>query len=864
MGLFSSRYEYFAYAGSSNIFELDNRPNADRQQILEVATGNGDSMADAIRIAINTDYFARAKAMMRYASKPPEEGGYVRGFPFARLVKIRIPDEAVLDAIEREIGERPAELLRNEYGGTFDERFFINHELQKYWLPQNDGDLNDGIFEWQEGKPPEKDIWCETFDQIQIPIVGPDGEYLVADNTYEFVRAADNTDIWDPEEPGLNPNPEGPIDGPTPGIGIPPALNYIYEVKWTYTNPETGADSGFSVRMNLLKYAIEFSADPSQRGLLIRATYLLEGDPCPRYWIYVIGSDVDPEFEKLIDIQQRNSQFLPVAVLQQDKVWFNEDPDSDLAITTNKLLKKLTMDGDEIRADYEEQQAEDDASGDADRGNAEQWDFFIHFAVPINSNVEASREYLHHFFNQMAPFTNWTRAKYEEYLEKRLVQDPDSLFSMIQPIEELTIREGFENGYAVDYGWSYIETQEEPGRIKRIRNGVEYDAPRGHCNIEILERNDDSTFARYQEIIFAMHGEEALIGPKTEDPERDGYHDFVYMEYQDRREGVWYVKKTLVMGLSMAYKINTREGANAGYQFRYAIPELFGTEEETKEFRIPISFPALKEVRVLKREDVITDALTATVFLVEARKVKWYQTGFFKWLIIVVAVILLIIVIFFAPYLAGLAGKVATATGFAATTIYNAMLFAIGFIVSFAGSLIGGTAGQIFSLIGVIATFGAGSINASGTWVSGWQSLGQGALSTFGGAMQFLTQVTNIANAAMKVVASYQLEELQDEMEEFLKTVKERQQELEDAWAGLGMPGGSGLDPLSLSQSLSASYPEKPEAFYSRTINLNPGVLGYHLIEKFQELALVLPENPGDPTVIDAQFETMAVQRGAM
>jgi hypothetical protein len=862
MGLFSGRYEYFAFVGTSSLFELDQRPDTHKQKILETTIHDGNSFAEAIVFSLNTDWYARTKAMMRYAS---QENGYVRGFPTARLVRLEIPDKYIIDAIERETGNRPEELLLNEYGGTFDEDFFIKLTLQQNWLPGGDG-INADIFDWQNG-PPTESIWCETFENIEIPVW--DGSaYVTAPNVYEFARKAEE------DPPIFDPNDPGGLDPVDPGLGDPigpinpiQLEQFIYELQWTYEDPNTSEPKGFIVNMNLVSWALTYLNE----DIILRVIYRLPGEDCPRYWAYIVGSNEDPILESHIRVIKRREQFLPVAVLMQDKVWFDEDPESDLAKTTNRLLSKLNLSGTEIKEDFIEQENEDDASGDEGRVDAEKWDVFVHCAVPINSQIQASKRYLHEFFSRMKLFDRWNREKYEEYLVKRETQDPNDLFSMIQPITEVPIQEAGDGGYNVTYAWSYIEQKTNPGRILKTANFETFDAPLGHTNVEIIERNDSATLNRYQEIIDLFHGEGSPIGPETEDPETDGYHDIVYIEHQTLTPGTeqnpdYQVTRTLIMGLSMAYRINTSLDLKQGYRYRYAVPELFGTQEETNEFRIPILFPALKQIKAVDREDVITDGLCASVFLVKAVKQKWYQTGFFKFIIILIAVILIVTLVFakVGGGLIGIATSLAGANATAATItlIYSVLSFAVGFVISFAGSLIGGTAGMLFSLIGNIALMGAGMAANYGTsWVNAWKTMATNATASWGGAMTFLTNVSNIASGILEVYSSYQLEQLQGELEDFLKSAKEKQEELEDAWNSLGV-GPDWLDPMSLTRAFIMPPAETPRAFFSRTISLNPGLMGYDLITDFAEMATMPPEKPGDKDIIEAQFETMKRQRG--
>jgi hypothetical protein len=78
MGLFSSSYKYYAFAGSDYLFEDDERPETVKSNILQSITSGGFSITSGIRFGLGTDMYARAKSMYKYAAKP---GGYIFGFP---------------------------------------------------------------------------------------------------------------------------------------------------------------------------------------------------------------------------------------------------------------------------------------------------------------------------------------------------------------------------------------------------------------------------------------------------------------------------------------------------------------------------------------------------------------------------------------------------------------------------------------------------------------------------------------------------------------------------------------------------------------------------------------------------------------
>jgi hypothetical protein len=323
----------------------------------------------------------------------------------------------------------------------------------------------------------------------------------------------------------------------------------------------------------------------------------------------------------------------------------------------------------------------------------------------------------------------------------------------------------------------------------------------------------------------------------------------------------------------MEYQINTSiepvgvgEGGYVDFRYRFVDVEIFPEDpEEDSEFRWPINIGVLKEMSAMRREPALQEALTATVFLVDRVKVKWYQKTFFKWLIIIIVVIVVIL-----TYQYELLGTVstmastalatgATGTAIALAALYVAMVFALGFLISFAGALIGGTAGQIFVILATIYLAGGTSFlsNIGQSWGSMTANFGWGTASTF------LQSIGPIISVGRVIIENRALADLESDMREFTKTAREKAEELQDAWDEFGGKP-DWLDPMDLVGAFRASwYAESPDTYYQRTLNANPGVLGYDVVNSFSDLALYLPMD-GNPTeFINGVFTDMEKQRGA-
>jgi len=317
----------------------------------------------------------------------------------------------------------------------------------------------------------------------------------------------------------------------------------------------------------------------------------------------------------------------------------------------------------------------------------------------------------------------------------------------------------------------------------------------------------------------------------------------------------------------MEYQINTSQdpvgvggGGYVDYRYRFVDVELFPEDpEEDSEFRWPMHMATLKEVSVIQREGAVNDGLCATVFLVERVKVKWYQTGFFKWLIIIIAVILIVLSILFPGF--AYAGAVFLAAAFgggaiAIFVIYTILMFAIGFIISMAGNLIGGKWGAIFAIVGtLIVGARAGMQGASGT-------IGTASNSAWGSAVSLINTTVPYVKGGLQIYQLFEMERLEKELKDFYKTAREKYDELRDAWDMLGDPG-NGINAINLGAQFERWYVESAQNFYQRTLNANPGILGYDLVNNFAGIALGLPQDGNDTNIIDTMLYQMSQQRGA-
>jgi hypothetical protein len=165
---------------------------------------------------------------------------------------------------------------------------------------------------------------------------------------------------------------------------------------------------------------------------------------------------------------------------------------------------------------------------------------------------------------------------------------------------------------------------------------------------------------------------------------------------------------------------------------------------------------------------------------------------------------------------------------------------------------------MIFAVVAAVAFFysagGFSNISQSGTALMespGWAT-----------ATAFINATTPLYNMGWTVYSNYALKDLQGEMEDFMKNAREKQQELKDAYANLG-DTPDWIDPMDLVNMFRrVGSSETASGYLNRTLNTNPGVMGYAAVSEFPQLALMLPKDLGENTVIDGMIDDFAKQRG--
>lgn len=838
MGLFSSSYKYYAYAGSSSLLPAEDRQHTIKNLLIQAGIDNNASKSEAMTLGLLSDMYQRANKMAKYAAKPD---GYLYGFPSVNNQTIFLPLSDLQPFIEEEVGG-PIEVRSYYYGewGAQAGTFFLEAKINETYTDTD-------YFGWRNNPSYSDDNWSPVDDEIEVPVLlrGEKGAryYATSNNQWTYVE-----------------NPDG-----------------IFQVSFPYSGQEWDSSSKTYVTVSGT-YDVEQTYDLTEflEGTWLRVRYRMEGAGDQYlYWYYLVGSNENPALEDAITTQIFESQYLPIAILMHDKTWFDEHepPVERLEEGLDRLLRYIVMDPTDLKEQFIENVL-NPPDGEEGVDLDDVWDFFVHFSVPTRTHDNAAREYLYYWFKYLKTRTWTTFQNYEDWVNGPFILG----LGAPQPYTELTVEEGEEyTGYIARYGWSYIETREfdgyftPPGWERPLK-------PKEHWSDEWQRNDADYTFG-----LDLVHGpgNYTLPGGAASSGEgKSSEYQVVVRQHSnfDSETGETVSPKyeaVLIFGLSMEYQINTSlisvgtgqtpAGGYEDYRYRFVDCELFPEDpEQDSEFRWPIRIDQLKEVSRMRREPMLQEALAATVFLVDVVKVKWYQQTFFKWLIIIIVVV--VVVITWQYELLGTIQSLAatafaagaTGTALAYIALYVAYSFVLGYMISFAGNLIGGTWGQIFMIVATMYAFNGGFSlsNISNAW--------QGVTGNFGWATasSMLQTIKPYLDIAMLVYQEYELDKLEGEMKNFLKSARERYEELRDAWDQLGGPD-TDIDVFGLARAMDNNYrAEYPDNYYQRVLNANPGIMSYDMINRFYEYALVLPEDGAEQNFFPAMFNDMALQRG--
>ena len=399
---------------------------------------------------------------------------------------------------------------------------------------------------------------------------------------------------------------------------------------------------------------ILISCDTSRRldGIYYTAEYYLmdaKGEIVGELltWEYNESTGLYPSLDIPVADETAKSPYYPIVPIRQDNIAIKDNPLDPRYITGKSCLRRLGINFDDLHKAIE---SNPDGSSEIDHA-------YVVIGVDIATQDPTGNEYLFDYFTKLKLTSALKEADYAYW-------EANQQGTMTPPMNQVTISDG---NYRMDLGWSYINQTLVTGNIGKV-----------------------NTFTK--EITSWTTSVTVTTGPNS--TTRDIYHNALIIRKQVSL--TQYIELTVVNPIHLNY-VYPKD------IIRTDLKDAFGEEDDRNNFIIPVRIDIANAMGVIKAHDLMYDSVRLVFNSYVRTKLKWYQTGLFKLLILVVAVV---VSIFNAP--AGVALMSAAMAEIIISTIITTLV--IGKMVEIAISALEDLLGEELALIiAVIATmFGYG------------------------------------------------------------------------------------------------------------------------------------------------------------
>jgi len=529
-------------------------------------------------------------------------------------------------------------------------------------------------------------------------------------------------------------------------------------------------------------YSVALGDDPNNEYYQAKYTYLgPNNEILIGYWTYDPLTETIPELTDIYNQAPTESgTYFPFVVFRSQGV--NRGTEADVNTeqykTSEELLHYLNMDYREIA----------DALADAD-GIEDVDQAVMMMGVPITSTDEVDVEYLFRYFDNV-------RAFLPDPAGYKLIEDYGK-FLRVDAHYETSLAQG--ENYALDI------------RDADFRMTLSFD----RITREIVPGTIGAV-GTYENTLIDIGTNNPII---TEIPE--GAATRTGRRF-DRQITETLLERIVVIDPQVRFHIAPGLGAEGG--------------ADDERLLIPVDYEVSRKMSLMNRETLYYRSLHFVFNSHVVQKIKWYERGFFKALLIVVAVVITIL-----SY--GVDGGQTLYAAIVAGTATTAML--ISAILNFVVTTL------VFELVftaivEVIGLEAAQWLAIAAALVGGFKWIQHGKMTV--NAANYMKASTGLVKGAGNVLKDA-FTDLLDEYAEFELLKEARQDELDEANSLLG--NGTYLDPyLLIAEEPLLIIGEPPSSYFERTIHRgNIGVETLNLVQNFVSTSLRLPtmhETTGD------------------
>jgi len=508
------------------------------------------------------------------------------------------------------------------------------------------------------------------------------------------------------------------------------------------------------------------------------------------FWFYQMYTNVHPTLE--VDLESFGSDaFMPVIPIRRNNIDLTTI-DDELYQTSKKLLKKIKLDIDALAT----QLNANPSIADIDHA-------YIMFGIDAGSEDLIDLRYLIEYFDYLSDVQKYTQFDYSNALATgklipATIVRPAIYRSATNQVTDLSLLEYSLN---IEISFSYISSIIKVGVI-----GPLYHATKEH-------------FSESYNI---------ATGNYTGDA---GTEEFVTVT----RHSITY---RLQITPTQYKEVCIYDPSHRNYIYtRHAVVSdaLSIMDPLDKNFIIPVHYGIAQGLPLLVRNQLFNNSLVLVINSYEVVKLEWYESSFFKFLVMAVGVIVTVISAGGTTgWMAGLSAAFAKGVGQLLMNLVFKALIAVA--LSFAFKL-------VVNLIGVDAAMILGAVLAIfSIFKMGMGSTGMNPITGTTTAQMCMSAAMSLMEAARGFVLE-QLQEVQNEYIAFQSEADAKTKELEEAQALLDTR--SDFNPLYFIQKPLeyTNFNETPGEFYQRTVHQgNIGTVALDVISNYYDIMLKLPE----------------------
>jgi len=504
--------------------------------------------------------------------------------------------------------------------------------------------------------------------------------------------------------------------------------------------------------------------------------YLSDGSS--HMWYYNTATGTYPQLEVTFEGFGLDA-FMPVVPLRKSNVDLTATKD-ELYKTSKSLLRKLNIKIDDLAATLNEN------PDIADIDHA-----YVMFGINADSDEVPDIHYLAEYFNYLHTLQAYSSTDYSssiinsEYPGNTIVKT-DIYRSPTNTISDVTLSE---HGLYIELAFDYVTVNLVEGTIGK----------RWHATKEVV-----------------LSSEEIIIegGESDKTVELDTSH-FIYR----LQVSTTHYKEVIVYNLTHVNKIYKNYAIVTSIRDTQIVDE---DGEKNTNLIIPIHYGVMKQIQILKRNQIYNNSLILIINSWQKVKLKWYATTIFK-VVVMVASIAIIVLSW------GTATPAVTTWMGAFAVLWKIVfMIALSYAFKFILEKVGPEWGVVIAIVAIIIAMLTNNFSSVEFAIPTAQALLQAV-------MAIIQSISSALEFAAKEVMDT-ISELQTEYEALFK-------ELEVAKDLLEME--SHYDPLNFTRMpYRQQVPhESPDAFYDRTIHTgNVGTIVLDVINKYCDIMLKLPD----------------------